>query len=324
MSLEPCPLLFEPRLVPKPWGGRRLAAWGKRLPARAQIGESWELFDDAAGSAKVAAGPAKGRTLRALMRLWGAALLGPGARKDAAFPLMLKLLDARQDLSVQVHPDDKLARARHGARLATGKDEMWVVLEAARGAAVYAGFRPGTERRHYAEALATGKLLKALRRWPVKPGDVLRLPAGRIHAIGRGCVLAEVQQNSDHTYRIWDWGRDRPLHLDAAAQALRFGRRDAAPVRVSPEARTQPWGRQERLCRFPSFRVERWTLRASRRLAAGQRPWALMSTAGKLRLVWGREQGMMVPVGGTVLLPAALAVRLEPQPKSTLIAARPA
>jgi mannose-6-phosphate isomerase len=324
MPLDLCPLLLEPRLVPKPWGGRRLSAWGKRLPARAAIGESWELFDDAAGSAKVSAGPAKGKALRALMRAWGAKLLGPGARKGSAFPLLLKLLDARQDLSVQVHPDDRLARARHGARQGTGKDEMWVVLEAARGAAVYAGFRPGTERRHYAEALATGKLLKALRRWPVKAGDVLRLPAGRIHAVGRGCVLAEVQQNSDHTYRIWDWGRDRPLHLDAAAQALRFGRRDAQPVRVRPAAEAAPWGRRERLTRFPSFAVERWTLRGPRRLAAGARPWILLPVAGTLRLVWGREQGMMVPPAHTVLLPAALAVRLEPQARCTLIAARPA
>jgi mannose-6-phosphate isomerase len=301
-----------------------LAAWGKRLPARVAIGESWELFDDAAGSAKVSAGPAKGRTLRALRRLWGAALLGPGARKDAAFPLLLKLLDARQDLSVQVHPDDRLARARHGRGLGTGKDEMWVVLEAARGAAVYAGFRPGTDRRAYTEALASGQLIKALRRWPVKAGDVLRLPAGRIHAVGSGCLLAEVQQNSDHTYRIWDWGRDRPVHLDAAAQALRFGRRDAMPVRLRPEPLARPWGRLERLTRFPSFRVERWSLRAPRRLAAGARPWALLVSAGTLRLVWGREQGMMVAAGSTVLLPAALATRLEPQAHCTLIAARPA
>jgi mannose-6-phosphate isomerase len=299
-----------------------LAAWGKRLPPGFAIGESWELFDDAQGAVRVAQGPARGQGLRALIKAWGPRLLGPGAKARAPFPLMLKLLDARHDLSVQVHPNDALAKRLHG-KSAAGKSEMWVVLDAAPGAAVYAGFKPGTDRKAYTQALASGSLLKALRRWPVKAGDVLSIPAGRIHAVGRGCLLAEIQQNSDHTYRIWDWGRGRELHLDKARAALRFGPADKVPVRLKPQAQAQAWGRLEHLLDQPGFRVERWTLRKGLALPARRRPWALLVAQGKLRLAWGGATGMMVPTGSTVLLPAALAAKLEPSPRATLIAARP-
>jgi mannose-6-phosphate isomerase len=311
------PLLLKPRLVPKPWGGTRLGAWGKPVLADAAVGESWELFDDAAGSVQVAEGPLAGRELRSLARDWGAELLGADlAAEGGSFPLLIKLLDAGQDLSVQVHPDDALARELHGPQ-ARGKSEMWVVLEAASGACVYSGFKDGVDAAAFESALAAGRVLELLRKVPVAPGDVIDIPAGRVHAIGAGCLLAEVQQNSDWTYRVWDHGRleggrPRQLHLDPARRALRFDALGLSDGRQEPRPQAEDWGAREALVQNAFFGVQRWRLQAPLALPAPGRPRLLLPLQGQLRLVWGQEAGMMVPAGATVLLPAALACRIEP------------
>src|ERR1700722_4679697 len=144
MGPELCPLVFEPRLLPKLWGGRRLEHWGKELPAAGMFGESWEVFDDAAQSAECLRGPAAGRTLAEVATAWGKAFYGPGkGAVHGRFPVLIKLLDAREDLSIQVHPSDELARILHGPD-AVGKSESWVVLEAEPGARVLNGFKPGS------------------------------------------------------------------------------------------------------------------------------------------------------------------------------------
>jgi mannose-6-phosphate isomerase len=318
------PLLLEPRLLPKPWGGRRLAAWGKALPAGEAIGESWELFDDAQGSVRCTAGPAQGRSLAELRGAWGEGLLGPGA-SAGAFPLLVKLLDAREDLSVQVHPDDAVARALHGAG-AVGKSELWVVLAAEPGARVLNGFKPGTDAAAFEAALAAGAVEGLLNSLSVAPGDVIEIPAGRVHAVGAGCLLAEIQQNSDLTYRVWDWGRTaagRPLHLAEARRALRFGDLGCGDGRLRPVETREAWGLRERLLQGPHFSVERLRPEAPLELAPAGRPRVLLALRGDLRLVWGPEAGMMVPSGATALLPAALGARLE-SPGGVVLCVQPA
>jgi mannose-6-phosphate isomerase len=188
--MELTPLLFEPYFSPKVWGGRLLEKLGKRLPEGA-IGESWELYDDAQGSARVAQGPAAGLTLRRLCDAWGEALLGPGhAAWARRFPLLIKLIDASQDLSVQVHPDDALALELEGPG-DLGKSEAWVVLEARPGARLLSGFLHGVDEAGVKQGLQAGDLEGLLRRESVSPGDAFDIPAGRVHAIGAGCLLAE-------------------------------------------------------------------------------------------------------------------------------------
>jgi mannose-6-phosphate isomerase len=256
-----------------------LAHWGKTLPVGVAVGESWEL--------------------------------PPEPRED--FPILIKLLDAQETLSVQVHPDDALAGELYGE---PGKSELWVVLEAAPGAFLYNGFRPGADAAAFEAALKDASLPSLLNALPVQAGDVVDVPAGRIHAVGAGCLLAEIQQPSDRTYRIWDWGRrvdgaPRELHLTEARRALRFDALGHADGRLEPVLVHEPWGRRERLAENAYFSVERWRPKLPVTLPPQARAWAFLALEEGLRLVWGREESLSVPRGSVALLPAALAARLE-------------
>ena len=189
------------------WGGNRLREYGKRSDAE-RIAESWELSCHPDGESVIASGEAAGMTLTAFLAAHPEAA---GIQGD--FPVLVKLIDAKEDLSVQVHPDDAYALAHEGQQ---GKTEMWYIVDAAPGAALYYGFRQETDRETFRRAIENGTLLELLRRVPVSPGDVFFIPAGTLHAIGAGILLAEVQQNSNVTYRVFDYGRGRELHIDKA------------------------------------------------------------------------------------------------------------
>lgn len=314
---ELCPLRFEARLLPKIWGGRGLSRWGKTLPDGADIGESWELYDDAGGSPLCSQGPASGHALAELARDWGSAFYGSGrGAVHGRFPLLIKLLDARADLSVQVHPSDELARRLHGPG-ACGKSEMWVVLEAAPGARVLNGFKSGTTWAGLQAAQAAGIVAELLHSVPVRAGDVIDVPAGRPHAIGAGCLIAEVQQNSDWTYRLWDYGRleqgkPRALHPAEAEQALRFDALGCGKGLITPLAVAQAWGFREELVSNAHFSVERWTLKTGGQAAVAGRLRVLLPLAGKLRLAFaGDAAGLALAPGATTLAPAALSMSLH-------------
>jgi len=316
---DPRPVKLEPRLVQRIWGGRRLEAWGKALPGQATVGESWEVYDDASGSARCAGPAPAGAGLGELASAWGKGLYGEGRGPvQGRFPLLVKLIDARDDLSVQVHPDDALARELHGAD-ACGKSEMWVVLEAPAGARVLNGFRPGTTPERLRQALADGTVAGLLNTVAVRPGDVIDVPAGKPHAIGAGCMVAEVQQNSDLTYRLWDYGRlengkPRALHLEQAGRALRFDGVGCGDGRVQAMKQRQAWGASEALVRNAYFSVERWTLAPAGpgvHLQAG-RLRVLVPLQGSLRVEWGAGgAALALARGETALIPAAAAVRID-------------
>ncbi|HVR75464.1 MAG TPA: type I phosphomannose isomerase catalytic subunit [Planctomycetota bacterium] len=225
-------LFFEPRLEVRVWGGRKLESFAKSLPEDLPIGESWEVSDVPGKPSKVARGSHSGTTLRRLMELHAGELLGRKGAPAGSFPLLLKLLDARQNLSVQVHPSDE-DLLRQGLP-PEGKTEAWIILEAEPGARIVHGLAPGVTRSALLESLreAAGGALSgeeeaALFRWvPVTAGDIVFVPAGTVHAVGGGIVLLEVQQTSDITYRLYDWGRPgtdgkpRALHIDEAARVL--------------------------------------------------------------------------------------------------------
>ncbi len=239
--MKPYPLQFTPILKEKVWGGRRLERLHKPLPEAAMVGESWEIADldatspDGGGGAAersvVANGEMRGLSLRDAMRAMGGNLLGSARETaDGGFPLLLKFLDAREHLSVQVHPSPGYAATNPGAHL---KSESWYVVDAEPGAVLYAGVEPGTDRDAFAEAIRRGTVAEHLVAIPARPGDLLHLPSGTCHALGAGVLVAEVQTPSDTTYRVFDWGREgRALHVDEALACIDFRPIDE-PIRTS-------------------------------------------------------------------------------------------
>jgi len=221
---------FHPQFFHKIWGGDRLhSVLKKNVGGTNPCGESWELSDVPSSPSKVMGGRFDGMTLSEVLTRFGHQIMGKGWVVEGAptprFPLLIKFLDAREDLSVQVHPNDELAFLRHGC---PGKTEMWYVLEAEPGATLITGFKGEMDAERYTRMLNEGRIMEVLNREPVAAGDVFFIPAGRIHTIGKGIVLAEIQQSSDITYRLYDFdrvdehGRLRDLHTDEALAALDF------------------------------------------------------------------------------------------------------
>ena len=255
------PLTFDPVFKDYPWGGRNLETKLGRAIPEGIVAESWEIAAHRNGSSVVNLGPLQGKTLPEVQALLGELLLGD--RNDAAlaadkFPLLIKILDANRWLSIQVHPDDAYGLAHEGE---PGKTEMWVVLHAEPGAELIYGFAPGMTRTQYAAVIGTDASVDGLHRVAVKPGDVIFVPSGTIHALGPGVMVAEIQQNSDTTYRIWDWGRPRPLHLEKSLDVLNF--EQVTPGPAKPTVLLDEEGlRIEHLVACPYFDTERITLPA--------------------------------------------------------------
>ncbi|MBI4584319.1 MAG: class I mannose-6-phosphate isomerase [Planctomycetes bacterium] len=314
MSFSPSPLRFRPIFKEKVWGGRRLeAVLGKALPPGAAIGEAWEISDHGEDLSLVAAGAHSGRTLRQLIEKYPREVLGGPARP---FPLLFKSLDASETLSVQVHPGDReAARLEPGS---SGKTEAWAVLHAEPGAKIVHGLAPGLSREEFyrgVEAIKACELrpsreapLSRFFQWrAVERGDVVFLPAGTVHTIGSGIVLVEVQQSSDLTYRIFDWGRPRPLHLEQARQ-IPLPAIGAPPVypRWLP-LETQAASRWN-VVRSETFTIDALYLPPGDRLPdlktvqAGKRSFAvLIGLEGEAKI--GADQ---VSKGDFLLIPAAL------------------
>ncbi len=215
------PYKFIPIYKEKIWGGRNLERlFGRSLPEGVKIGESWELADLAEGVSVVADGPAKGTTLTELSQRLGRRLLGEAAPLDnGRFPLLLKLLDANDILSLQVHPDDEAARAIGPP--AASKSECWHVLDS-RDGYIYKGVAEGVGPEEFRKAIESNTCDRVVTRCEVAVGDFHFLPAGTVHALGRGVVVAEIQTPSDTTYRVTDWGRGRQIHVERAMQCIHF------------------------------------------------------------------------------------------------------
>ncbi len=230
------PLRFQPIFKERIWGGTGLRdELGRDLPS-AKIGESWEISCRDEAESQVAAGPLRGKYLTELASVYGAELLGEKIAQGNSFPLLLKLIDAREMLSVQVHPDDGYAEIHEGS---AGKTEVWYILKAQPGAKIIYGLRPEITQKDFMDALKQGQLAACLNEVEVKPGEIYPIPAGLVHALGKGIMVVELQQNSDLTYRVYDWqrvdehGQARPLHVEKALKVIEFGRQ--LPEPLSPE-----------------------------------------------------------------------------------------
>jgi len=257
------PLLFRPVLKDYLWGGRNLAALGRTLPRTGTVAESWEIAAHPDGTSVVTNGHFACRPLTAVHDALGIDLIGTAnawAQERGKFPLLVKLIDAEQPLSIQVHPGDDYALAHEGNEL--GKTEMWVVVRARPGAELVLGLAEGTTRESFREAVLSGRPEPFLHRLVVAEGDHLCVPAGTLHAIMDGLILAEIQQNSNTTYRVFDWnrvgadGRPRPLHLDKALDVINFGAPEpgVCPTELISE---EAGCRRTLLCRNRYFTTER-------------------------------------------------------------------
>lgn len=209
------PLKFKPVYQDYIWGGRRILERFGKAGTPNPCAESWEIADRPEGMSIVSEGPFAGATLNELLVMYGEKLLGLG-RRDRRFPLLIKLIDAKEHLSVQVHPSEESAERFGG----DPKNEAWFLLE---GGILYAGFKQPSSKQALIQAIRENRAQDLLQKIDARPGETLFIPGGRIHAIGSGCMILEVQQNSNSTYRVYDWGRKgRSLHIEEALQCLKF------------------------------------------------------------------------------------------------------
>ena len=303
------PLRFEPIYQYRLWGGRRLSnLLAAPLPGDGPIGEAWVLSDREDHPSQVANGSLKGRTIAQLFEQSQEQLMGKLAGRYRRFPLLLKFLDARELLSVQVHPSDAHKDLLPAGE--AGKTEAWVVLESGTGSRIYAGLKPGTNEYDLRRALTNGTVAEHLACFAPKPGDGVFIPAGTVHSLGGGVVVFEVQQNSDVTFRLYDWDhvdaktdQPRALQVDQALACIDFAARAAGLVTPVVEATTPV--ERERLFHCEQFRL--WRLR-------GQAPFTV-GAAGVPRVLVCIEGAGQIEHGGVTdeagrgdvfLLPAVL------------------
>ncbi|MCE9589003.1 MAG: class I mannose-6-phosphate isomerase [Planctomycetes bacterium] len=320
------PLKFRPIYKSKVWGGRHLEKLGRTLPPPASnlIGESWELADlsstsptGGGGGAErsiVANGPLAGQSLHDLILLYGEQLLGRVQLTPAGeFPLLVKFLDARQHLSVQVHPSEAYARQHASDPSVHLKSEAWYIVHAEPGAAIYKGIREGVTRDQFRTAIAAGTVDAVeplLIKVPVKAGDCHYLPSGTCHALGAGILAAEVQTPSDTTYRLFDWGRtDRALHVDQAMAAMEFGPPPSSIKHI--ERRSHIAGMfttVTRLVLCDHFRIEKVRMSESyEQEIPYDQPAIWMVLQGKGRLTPGNgAEAVPFTQGETILIPAGM------------------
>jgi len=279
------------------WGGRKLETlYGKKIPPGKRIGESWEIVDRPEAQSIVQDGPLAGRSLHNLWANFRREVFGR-VPDSPRFPLLIKLLDCREKLSLQVHPPPDVANALGGEP----KTEAWFIADAVPDAELYLGLREPMEPQRFEAALNSGSATELVQRLHVKTGDAFLIPSGRMHAIGGGAVIVEVQENSDTTYRVFDWnrvdeaGRARELHIAQAMRCIDFGDCNPAPIAADGES----------LVSHDSFAINRWRIQSQRELAPLGTFAIACCLAGKLECA-----GSSFHAGEFFLLPAAVTTRV--------------
>lgn len=315
--IAPYPLKFKPILKEKIWGGQKLKTeLNKDIAPLNNCGESWEISGVQGNISEVSQGPLIGTKLPDLIETYKGELVGNKVYRQEGneFPLLVKFIDANQDLSIQVHPNDQLAKQRHQS---LGKTEMWYIFQADQEARLIAGFSQPLDRHKYLEYFNRGSLMEVLNQEPVTSDDVFFVPAGRVHTIGKGILLAEIQQTSDVTYRIYDFdrvdknGNFRELHTEQALDALDF--------KHYPEYKTsydRSPNRAVSIVKCPYFEVNRLFFdRDTTRSYLHLDSFVIyVCVEGKLRLCWNGQHITMVK-GEAVLAPASIKnVKLIPRP----------
>jgi mannose-6-phosphate isomerase len=305
------PMKFKPVYKDYLWGGRNLEKFGRLLP-EGKVAESWEISCHTNGVSVVGNGEYAGVPLTELIVKYGREIVGTGLpEKDLAkFPLLVKLIDANDKLSVQVHPEDEFASTHENGEL--GKNEMWYILEAKPGARLVYDVLPGVTRDSFAQAIKDGKVENCLKQVAVSPGDVINIPAGLVHAIGEGIILAEIQQNSDTTYRVYDYdrvdakGNRRPLHIEKALEVIDFNATGRKEKAEGLEIKLGGDSKKRCLIANPYFSVELYMINGIvEETADGSKFYLYIITEGGGEIVY--EKGTVaLKKGESLLIPASL------------------
>ena len=302
------PLFFTPIYKYRLWGGEKLRTKLNRVYEGTQMGESWEISNVEGSKSVVASGSLKGKSIDELIEAYGTALLGKAVyeRFGHNFPLLIKFIDAKVPLSIQVHPNDEMAKQLHNS---FGKNEMWYVMQANEGSEIISGFKNDTDPDTYEKALVEGRVLELLNTEQTQAGDLFHIPTGRIHAIGAGVLLAEIQQTSDITYRVYDYdridkktGETRELHTEFATKALDFKGYDSYKI---PYTLVENKGVS--VLDTPYFKTSIIEVRGGfpKNYSENDSFVVLICVAGTVQLTCDEEE-YVLNIGETVLIPACI------------------
>ncbi|MCC9605230.1 class I mannose-6-phosphate isomerase [Blastopirellula sp. JC732] len=312
------PLRFVPKFRQYIWGGRRLGTeLGKPIGEEGVFAESWEVVDHGEDQSVVSHGPLQGKTLGELVALFGEQLFG---RRPVPpqFPLLFKFLDANTDLSIQVHPDDQQGALLDPPDL--GKTEAWVIMDAEPGARMFVGLKEGVDRTALAKATAENRVIELMHIIEPQPGDCVYIPARTVHALGKGLLVAEIQQSSNTTYRLFDWnrrdaaGNSRPLHIEQSLETIDFAK---GPVALQTPQVVEPG--VERLVECDKFVLDRLLIAEPHSVGGDERFHILSVLSGSVA-VQHPTHPLQLRKGETILLPAAsAAVTLVPDGQTTLL-----
>ena len=307
-------LTFKPLYMERVWGGRGLEAkLGRSLPEGKVIGESWELVDREGEQSVVAEGALAGKTIRELLESSAEEILGPGRDGSTPFPILIKWLDCQDRLSLQVHPPAEIAPALGGEP----KTENWYIAECDPGASLIVGLKKGVTRDQFTQALADNEAEACVHRFPVKAGDSILVESGRMHAIDAGNLILEIQQNSDTTYRVYDWGRvgldgqPRQLHIEESLKSIDFEDFEPEPLKILPGEQT--------LADCKEFRIRKFELQPgddALDLRAGEGARLIHIVSGQLT---DTKSGKVLSKGGNYLQPHVAEASLRADAPTTLL-----
>ena len=305
---------FTPIYMERVWGGRGLELkLGRKLPEGKVIGESWELVDREGEQSIVAEGTHKGKTIRELLEGGAADILGPGREGSRPFPILIKWLDCQDRLSLQVHPPAAIAPILGGEP----KTENWYIAECDEDASLIVGLKQGVTREQFTQALKDNEVTTCVHRFPVKPGDSILVESGRMHAIDAGNLILEIQQNSDTTYRVYDWGRvglngaPRQLHIEQSLQSIDFDDYEPGPLKILPGAQT--------LADCREFRIQKFELKPgddALELPAGEGARLIHAVKGR---VTDRLSGAKLANGSNYLQPYVTGASLSANEPATVL-----
>lgn len=315
------PLKFETVLKEKVWGGKTLFTRFNKGTDAMKLGESWEISAIADNLSVISNGFLAGNNIEELIEVYMGDITGDSIYEKFGneFPLLIKFIEAQEDLSIQVHPNNELSKKRHNAY---GKTEMWYILESKKGAKIYTGFREGVTKELYEEALKDGKIEDLLNVEIADPGDTFFTPAGRVHAIGSGIVLIEIQQTSDVTYRIFDWNRNgsgkdkRELHTDLALDAIDFKQAGKNKIKVENGI-----NRTENLvtCEFFNTNILHFNKAIDKEYYFNDSFVVYICIEGEFLICWD-DNSEKVTKGETVLLPSMIKeVKLKPLDEAQIL-----
>lgn len=302
------PIVFRPIFKERVWGGRELERlFNKQLPAAKLVGESWEISDRPGDESVIANGNFAGKTVRWLMENYSSEILGRARPADGnRFPILCKLLDARDKLSLQVHPPAAKAAELRGEP----KTEMWYIADARPQSELFVGLKKGVTRNEFEEKIAAGSVAECFHRVPVQAGDAMFLPSGRVHAIGAGLVIFEIQQNSDTTYRVFDWnrvgldGKPRELHVAQSLASIDFN--DFEPTLVSAIYSGSEKVRSRPIVRDPLFNVDDVEIKNGSRTVLAENKLQIIAVVRGTVKIQSEDIVVALSAGQFCLVPAEL------------------